>query len=316
MPKSRFKKIVVVTKKTALQELVERFGTRAQAKFYLEHMEVPFDEVEAEHAEYMSALETLKAGMPQLPRHQFIDRSFLPNFLFGDDDFVVSVGPDGLVVNIAKYLANQPIFAVNPDRERVDGILLPFEPWEFEDYMGALLGERFRVKRITMARAELNDGQLLYGFNDLFIGHRSHVSARYRIEFGNRAENHISSGIIISTGAGSTGWLKSVVKGSLAIAREVMQVDGLPMHKDMTFDWSSDDLYFMVREPFESKISDANIVFGRIEPGCYLSVMSHMSENGVIFSDGVEGDFMNFNMGAIASIGVAEKKAHLIVRIG
>ena len=32
-----YKKLVIVTRKTRLQELVERFNTRSQAKFYIEH---------------------------------------------------------------------------------------------------------------------------------------------------------------------------------------------------------------------------------------------------------------------------------------
>jgi len=39
-----------------------------------------------------------------------------------------------------------------------------------------------------------------------------------------------------------------------------------------------------------------------------------MPKNGVIFSDGIEEDYVQFNSGTIARIGVAEKKANLIVR--
>ena len=42
MMTSAFHKIVVVTRKTALEELVERFNTREQAHFYLEHMGASF----------------------------------------------------------------------------------------------------------------------------------------------------------------------------------------------------------------------------------------------------------------------------------
>jgi hypothetical protein len=43
-------------------------------------------------------------------------------------------------------------------------------------------------------------------------------------------------------------------------------------------------------------------------------IESVMPENGVIFSDGIEGDYLHFNSGTVATIGVAERKANLIVR--
>lgn len=40
---------------------------------------------------------------------------------------------------------------------------------------------------------------------------------------------------------------------------------------------------------------------------------SQMAENGVIFSDGIEKDFWEFNSGTSAIICVAEKKGCLVV---
>ena len=64
--------------------------------------------------------------MPRGIRIQWIERAFLPTFTFGALDVVVVLGQDGLVVNAAKYLDGQPVIALNPDPERVDGVLLPF----------------------------------------------------------------------------------------------------------------------------------------------------------------------------------------------
>ena len=38
-----------------------------------------------------------------------------------------------------------------------------------------------------------------------------------------------------------------------------------------------------------------------------------MAENGVIFSDGIEKDFLEFNSGTQAVIGIAERKGVLVV---
>ncbi len=67
-----------------------------------------------------------------------------------------------------------------------------------------------------------------------------------------------------------------------------------------------------MREPFVSRTSTAEIIFGEIGPGQTLEIISHMPQNGVIFSDGVESDFLRFDSGAIASITIAEKKVSLV----
>src|SRR6185312_12827433 len=121
-----WERIVVVTRKTALEELIERFNTRDQARFYIEHMGGRFDEYQAAHDAYRAAIEFVREAMPGRVPAQWIDRSFLPTFDFADATLVVVLGQDGLVVNAAKYLDDQDVVALNPDPARIDGVLLPF----------------------------------------------------------------------------------------------------------------------------------------------------------------------------------------------
>jgi NAD kinase len=149
---------------------------------------------------------------------QVTDRSFLPQFTFDDGDIVVTVGP--IARRHTKNIQRQPIRRSIPI-EQVEGVLLPFTIEEYPRALEAALQGDVRVQQITMAEAVLSDGQRLVAFNDLFIGVRSHVSARYRISHGARAEEHSSSGIVVSTGAGSTGWLRSVYAGAAGVAEGV-----------------------------------------------------------------------------------------------
>ncbi|MBI3553598.1 MAG: sugar kinase [Elusimicrobia bacterium] len=309
-----FDQIVVITKKTALDELVERFNSRDQARFYVEHMGASFSEYQASHDAYQRALELLRRSLPGGVRAQFVERQFLPTFLFGESDLVATLGPDGLVANTAKYLKDQPLLALNPDARRVDGILVPFSVEQAPEAFSAALSGGLPARGVTMAKASLNDGQTLYAINDLFIGPRSHVSARYRITFCGRSEDQSSSGLIVTTGAGSTGWFRSLLTGAAGL------VDGFtkaranaPVSEGYRFDWEADLLYFTVREPFVSKTSKAGLVFGRIEPGRELELVSYMPQNGLIFSDGIEADCLEFNSSAIARIGLAERKLNLLV---
>jgi len=308
-------KVIVVTKKTALEELIEQFNTREQARFYLEHSGVSFAEYEASHAAYQTALARVKDALPPGTRAQWIERAFVPNFTFGEGDLVLTVGPDGLVVNTAKYLDGQPLFAVNPDPARMDGVLLPFRADEAGGPLRLALRGEMRRKRITMARVTLNDGQTLHAVNDFFVGQRTHQSARYRLALAGQEEDQSSSGIIVSTGAGSTGWLRSIVTGAAGIVGAFVPGDEVAATRTRYgFDWEADYLCYSVREPFESRVSAAGLVFGHIEAGQSLEVTSQMPQNGVIFSDGVEDDYLEFNSGRIARIGLADKRVHLIVR--
>jgi len=79
------------------------------------------------------------------------------------------------------------------------------------------------------------------------------------------------------------------------------------------FEWDADYLMYAVREPWPSKTSQANMVFGVITPEQPLVLNSYMAEHGVIFSDGIEQDYLRFNSGNTATINLAEHKARLIV---
>ena len=163
-----------------------------------------------------------------------------------------------------------------------------------------------------MAQAQLNDGQVLVAVNDLFIGVRSHISARYKIQVGGMEEHHSSSGLIVSTGVGSTGWLSSLFNMANGMIVGFASEEAHTLFRP-TLDWEAEQLVFVVREPFSSKTSGASLVCGQITTDTPLILHSEMTEGGVIFSDGVEADFISFNAGAIATIGLSPRKTQLVV---
>jgi NAD kinase len=304
------KKIILVVRQTRLDELIARFNTEGQARFYLEHLGGDFSDYKLEDTMYKSAVRKAQQQLGTVGRLQVLDRSFIPNFLFGQSDTVVVLGQDGLVVNTLKYLDEQLVVGINPDPSRWEGVLLPFRVDDLPKILPEVLAGGRAVSEVTMARAELNDGQVLYAVNDLFIGAKSHISARYRISSGKEEEQHSSSGIIVSTGLGSTGWFRSLMAGAAAIASSL---SGQQVKTAAPFKRDADYLYFTVREPFPSTTSQAGLVIGKVTAGEPLTVVSLMSESGVIFSDGIESDYLEFNAGTRAVIAPAAKKGRLVV---
>jgi NAD kinase len=332
------KKIILVVSMTRLEYLKHRFNSVSQAKFYVEHLGADFNDYIEEDKRYHDALGKTKKIIQASGRLQVVQRHFLPNFVFGRDDIVVVLGRDGLVANTLKYLDIQPCIGVNPDPGRWDGILLPFTTRTLREAFLTLIENTCTIKEVTMAKATLQNGETLYGVNDLFVGARTHTSARYTITHGTEMEQHSSSGIIISTGLGSTAWLKSIVVGASKIVDELSHMKTFPGTRSRprdtqqttahtlatspgeqkqetplgTMDWDSDYLYFSVREPFPSITSSSNIVFGKITKEKPLQVLSLMPDTGVIFSDGIEKDFISFTSGIEAVISIAEKKGRLV----
>jgi len=305
------RKIVVILRQTRLDELVARFNTVQQAQFYVEHLGADFGDYLAEHAQYSAAAREVEAIARRFGRVHLVDRRYVVNYIFAQDDLVIVLGQDGLVANTLKYLDGQHVIGVNPDVQRWDGVLLPFGPTDLLRILPEALARKRTLKTVTMAKASLNTGEQLYAVNDIFIGPRSHVSARYVLSAGGRQERQSSSGVIISTGLGSTGWLKSLYAGWAAAAASfgVVRPSGAG---DGSFAWDADYLHYFVREPFPSRTTGASLVVGRATAREPLRLVSEMAEGGVVFSDGIEADFLTFNAGTQATITVAERHGVLV----
>ena len=312
MDRSSENKIVLIVRKTRLDELITRFNTESQTRFYVEHLGADFSDYKREHENYRKSVLEAQRLLSPLGRLQTVDREFITNFIFGKSDTVVILGQDGLVANVLKYLNGQPVIGVNPDPDRWEGVLLPFSVPDLPKVIPDVFAGSRSIRKVTMAQAELNDGQILYGVNDLFIGPKTHTSARYELRTGDHSENQSSSGIIVSTGLGSTGWFRSIVAGATGIASRISGKKSHEKQQKGDFAWDADYLYFSVREPWPSKQSSAETTFGKITRKKPLELISHMPENGVIFSDGIENDFIEFTSGTRAVITVAEKKGHLV----
>lgn len=302
-------KIVIVTRKTRLQELIYKYNTAEQARFYIEHMGVDFSDYVAEDVRYQKTVRQVMDISERFARVQKIERDFVPNMIFGKQDIVIAVGQDGLVANVMKYLNGQPLLGINPDAERWDGVLLPFEAGQLPDLLPKVIAGNYNARQVTMAEASAKDGQKMLAVNDLFIGCKTHTSARYDIMWNNKQENQSSSGIIVSTGLGSTGWYKSI----MVQAKQMAAIFNCGQFKDKPLAWDDNQLTFVVREPYPSRSTQAGIVYGKIGKKDNFSVVSKMPVNGVVFSDGIEEDAIAFDSGTEITVRIADRKGKLVV---
>jgi len=301
-----FERIVVVTRNTNLEDLLVRHHSLSHVEFFLTQRGESIDEYKAANKAVCDARAQVMRSLPDGMPIAKIDRSQLSNFLFRERDLVIAIGPDGLFANLAKYTKDIPILTVNPDPSRIDGVLMFHSAKGIAKKILALVEGEFDCEEVTLAVARSNDGQELYAANDFLVGRRDQVSAYYRIKYLDYEERQSSSGVLISTGMGSSGWMKSVFAGAQGVVR------GAP-REDVPFDRGERYLMFAVREPFPSSRTGTEVCFGIIEEGDELIVSSEMPEGGVIFSDGVADDAIEFNSGSTATISVARRVAKLIV---
>jgi NAD kinase len=289
---------VVVTRPTEYELLLATHATVGQARFFLRTRGQQLEPVKERHDQFGAALHRVLAAVPRSWRRARVGRDALDRFLFEPDDIVIVLGPDGLVANTAKYLDGQLVIGLNPDPERYPGILVPHPPAATADLLAMARRATASIEERTMVAASLDDGQQLIAVNELFIGQRTHQSARYHVALNGRRERQSSSGIIVATGTGATGW-------ALSINRSRATPVSLPAPTEPR-------LAFFVREAWPSVATGADLTEGVLGAGEALEVTSRMNTGGVVFGDGIEDDRLDFGWGRALRIEIANRRLRLV----
>lgn len=293
-------RVVVVTRPTELDALLERHGTADQAAFFLKSRGQTLDDARRRHERLAGVLTSLSQSIPVEWRRTHIQRADLARFVFEPDDIVVAVGQDGLVPNVAKYLEDQVVVGINPAPEQYEGILVRNTADQARALLARIAAGKARLEHRTMVEVSADDGQRILALNEAFVGHASHQSARYRLRYRGREERHSSSGLIVATGTGATGWARSIV-------RERERRIELPAP-------TASSLAFMVREAFPSVGFGTSITQGLLEGDEALEIVCEQERDAVVFGDGIEEDRIEPRWGQLLRLGVAKRR--LAIAIG
>ncbi|HKD88641.1 MAG TPA: hypothetical protein VKB62_08940 [Streptosporangiaceae bacterium] len=289
---------VLIHRRTELQALLERHGTRGQAAFFLQTRGRRIEDVAARHHAVQAAIALVTAAIPADWRRGLVERADLPRFLFDPGDIVIAVGQDGLVANIARYLDGQIVIGINPEPDRNPGVLVPHPPLAAPALLAAAYPGGVHAEQRAMVEAITDDGQQLAALNEIFIGQPSHQTARYTLKLPDgHAEQQASSGLIVSTGTGATGWCRSAwLERHSSLA--------LPAPTERRLTW-------FVREAWPSPATGTSLTEGDVASGQSLSITAE-SDQLVLFGDGIETDATPLTWGQTASIHLATRTLRLL----
>ncbi|WP_266391048.1 hypothetical protein [Streptomyces canus] len=289
---------VLVHRTTEYEELVAHHGTHGQAAFFLSSRGRDIAEVAERHERTRRALAEVTSAIPLTWRQARVERADLDRFLFAPEDVVVVVGQDGLVANVAKYLAGQRVVGIDTDPGRNPGVLVRHRPAQ----AAALLPAAFdtTVDELTMVEAVADDTQRLVALNEIYLGAAGHQTARYRLGLegdGGVVEAQASSGVLVGTGTGATGWLRSLWQERGGRLR-------LP-------DPTENRLLWFVREAWPSPATGTSLIAGELPARARLRLTVE-SERLIAFGDGMEGDAVELTWGQTVEVGVCGERLRLV----
>lgn len=182
-------------------------------------------------------------------------------------DLIITVGGDGTFLEAARYLKNQVIWGINSDPSWSVGRFCSGNPRNFEAMLDRVLTGKVRIRRFNRLSLIFDDGtQPMNVLNDVLVCHQNPGAlSRYNLTVGRVREEQKSSGVWVSTAAGSTGGIHSA--------------GGTPLHQE------SKEFEYRPRELYRGRATKYQLTGKILKANQKISLLSLMRE-GVVFVDG------------------------------
>ncbi len=249
---------------------------------------IDIERILGSHARQEEALSALKS---LFTAEQFISRDELTREVAARAELVIALGGDDHLKFVSHFVDATPIMAVNSDPVLSNGGLAYFVASGFETVLRRLENEQFDIEEWARLEAMLNGSSVGLATSEFFLGEdRRRDMSRHILEFDGAKEEQRCSGLLVVTGAGSSGWYDAA---------------GRFLHSEGDkFSPKAKHARFLITEPFGGRVTEYSMVKGTLEIGQELVVHSLNDSRGVLTNDSIEEQ--EFNRGTKAVIRIAD----------
>lgn len=126
-------------------------------------------------------------------------------------DLILVIGGDGTFLRASHFNKNLPMFGINPRPDNKEGFFMQTNTTDYKEKLGKVLKNDFKIIKLLRLKVEINNKKIPeIVLNDVYIGEdKPYTLFNYDLIINNKKEFQRSSGLIISTPAGSNAWIKS-----------------------------------------------------------------------------------------------------------
>jgi NAD kinase len=205
-------KILVVQKKSKFEQDLEKYGSLEEYKRICDLQNHLFEKIHQSHLRQEESRRFLRSNV--FPRAEYVFRDQLKEISIPDFDLVVSLGGDNHFTYVAHETRPKLILGCNSDPETSVGALLGFSVESLQRALVSGKGnfglEEWSLIATTLYYPTGEVVETVPTVSEISIRNNSpDLISRYLVCFDGLKEEQKSSGLLVYTGAGSTGWVAS-----------------------------------------------------------------------------------------------------------
>jgi len=215
-----------------------------------------------------------------------IERNQIKQSDFKGRDFVIAVGGDGTFLRASHYIKDStPLLGINSNTRTKEGFFMQANKVNFWKNLRRILAGHFKILKLPRIQAFIGREKIDLALNEIYVGApKPYTMARYSLKVGKNREIHRSSGLLVSTPAGSYSWMKSA--------------------GGKTQSFRSKRLQYLVREPYSGRIFNPKIFHGFISGNEKIIVKAMMDL--VVVADSLSKEYF-LPKGKEVVIGISKK---------
>ncbi len=225
------------------------------------------------HKSQIDSLELIKRLLPQA---SIVNRNELSKELVSKYKLVISLGGDNHFQYVSHFVKDSLFLGINNDPQRSDGALNSITSDKIIEIIPKILNDNFNIETWTRLQTYI-EGNLVstLAVSEIYIGEDSrYTMSRHQLIHNGKVEEHKGSGLLISTGAGSTGWFDSAIRYLYPSGKIIPR--------------NSKQVQYLLTEPHKGKFTTYKMTHGIIKEDDLFEIISLNDSDGVLLIDSLE----------------------------